>query len=96
MEPFSFRPERFLDNADAEKEGKFAADKKDAMQPFSFGPRNCIGRNLASAEMRVILARLVYNFDLKLAPESKGWMEGQRVFNLWAKPPLMVSLTPRA
>lgn len=64
------------------------------MQPFSFGPRNCIGRNLAYAEMRTIMARLVFNFDLTLAPESKNWLD-QKIYNLWQKPPLMVHLTPR-
>lgn len=45
--------------------------------------------------MRTIMARLVFNFDLKLAPESSDWMSHQKVFNLWAKPPLGVYLTPR-
>ncbi|CAN8104814.1 unnamed protein product [Discula destructiva] len=91
VEPFSYRPERFLEG----ENDKFAADKKDSMQPFSYGPRNCIGKNLAYAEMRTIIARIVFNFDLKLAPQSEGWMEKQKVYNLWAKPPLMVHLTPR-
>lgn len=43
----------------------------------------------------MIIARLVFNFDLKLADESIGWMEGQKVFNMWKKPPLMVYLKPR-
>lgn len=37
-EPESFRPERFLEPE------KFPNDCLDALQPFSFGPRNCIGR----------------------------------------------------
>lgn len=45
--------------------------------------------------MRTIMARLVFNFDLKLAPESSGWLD-QKIYNLWQKPPLMVHLTPRA
>jgi cytochrome P450 len=35
-----FRPERWLDNAPAE----FAYDRRDIYQPFSVGPRNCIGK----------------------------------------------------
>lgn len=42
VEPFSYRPERFL--RDGEGEGEFKDDKLDALQPFSVGPRNCIGR----------------------------------------------------
>ena len=37
-DPESFRPERFLGDA------TFADDKMDALQPFSYGPRDCIGR----------------------------------------------------
>lgn len=41
VEPWSFRPERFMaDPNDAFRRG----DKLDAVQPFSMGPRNCIGR----------------------------------------------------
>lgn len=92
MAPFEFHPERFLEGENA----AFEADQRDVLQPFSFGPRNCIGRNLAYAEMRTILARLVWNFDLALAPEGKGWLDRQKVFNLWAKPELPVFLTPKA
>lgn len=44
--------------------------------------------------MRVIIARLVWNFDMSLAHESEGWMEKQRVFNFWEKPPLKVHMKP--
>jgi len=37
-DPFDFRPERFMGDA------HYASDKLDALQPFSLGPRNCIGR----------------------------------------------------
>ena len=37
-DPMGFHPERFLGDP------KFAGDRLDAMQPFSTGPRNCIGK----------------------------------------------------
>ncbi|KAI5926239.1 cytochrome P450 [Camillea tinctor] len=55
--PDSFIPERWLD------EERFANDKKDMLQPFSYGPRNCIGKNLAYVEMRIVLARVLWNKD---------------------------------
>lgn len=66
----------------------FYNDNRDVLQPFSIGPRNCIGRNLANNEMRVILARVLWNFDLELCAESSEW-EKQRSFLLWEKRPLM-------
>ncbi|KAI1745964.1 putative cytochrome P450 monooxygenase [Xylaria scruposa] len=89
-EPYKFAPERWL--GDPEYKG----DQLDAMQSFSVGPRNCIGRNLAYAEMRLILAKIVYNFDMTLADDSRGWLDDQRAFVVWEKPALNVHLKPVA
>jgi cytochrome P450 len=85
-DPNSFAPERWLGDE------KYTDDRRSVLQPFSMGTRNCIGQNLAWAEMRTILARLVWNFDMELLPESEGWDEGQKIYVLWHKPPLMVKL----
>lgn len=86
--PDAYKPERFL--ADEEYED----DKRSVIQPFSVGPRNCIGQNLAMAEIRTILARLVWHFDFMLEDNMSSW-EDQKVFILWEKPSLMVRLTAR-
>ncbi|KAH8880867.1 cytochrome P450 [Thozetella sp. PMI_491] len=87
QDPFGYHPERFMGDP------RFADDKFELLQPFSVGPRNCIGRNLAYAEMRLILARLVYNFDIQLVDERQDWLD-QKVYLLWNKLPLQVYLTP--
>lgn len=53
-----------------------------------------ISSSLAYVEMRIILARMVFNFDMELDPASSDWMN-QDAFILWEKPELMVKLTPR-
>ncbi|KAJ6002943.1 hypothetical protein N7451_005490 [Penicillium sp. IBT 35674x] len=103
-----FIPERHLDDH------RFASDNKNALQPFSFGPRNCIGRkygplcvlavaktlltffffSLAYVEMRLILARMIINFEMELAEPGFDWIN-QKVYKLWEKPPLMLKLIPR-
>ncbi|RYP67847.1 hypothetical protein DL771_007024 [Monosporascus sp. 5C6A] len=90
-DPWAFKPERFLRDADG---AASSGDRLDALQPFNVGPRNCIGRNLAYAEMRLILARIVYDFDMKLADDSKDWIKRQKAFSLWDRIPLNVYLTP--
>lgn len=50
--------------------------------------------SLAYMEMKVIIARLIWNFNISLAPESNSWMENQKVFNLWEKGPLIIQLEP--
>lgn len=90
--PEEFLPERWLPNPPAE----FANDDRGAFQPFSAGNRNCIGKNLAYAEMRLILAKVLYNFDIELDDgRNKGnWMEDQKGFAVWFKGPLYVKLSP--
>ncbi|KAJ5788416.1 hypothetical protein N7457_003406 [Penicillium paradoxum] len=87
-DPEQFIPERHLDDP------RFANDNKTAMQPFSFGPRNCIGRNLAYVEMRMILTRMIYNFDMELDQPELDWMD-HNCYVLWDKPELMVRLELR-
>lgn len=87
--PEEFHPERWLGDT------RFANDDRDIFQPFQIGPRNCIGRNLAYVEMRLILARVLWNFDLKLAEDCRNWIGDQKIYFLWEKGPLNVHLTPR-
>ena len=51
--------------------------------------------SLAYAEMRSILARVFWNFDMELCEESANWKD-QKDFVMWDKPELMVQLTPRS
>ncbi|KAK2596439.1 hypothetical protein N8I77_013329 [Diaporthe amygdali] len=87
--PDSFIPERWLGDP------RFVNDKRDALQPFSYGPRNCIGKNLAYVEMRVIPARLLWNFDLTIAEDSRNWQEQEEVYTLWLKGDLNRYLIPK-
>ncbi|KAI0467683.1 isotrichodermin C-15 hydroxylase [Xylaria cf. heliscus] len=90
--PLEFIPERWMKEAAPE----FLNDDKTVFKPFSIGPRDCIGKNLAWTQMRLIMSHLVWNFDfLAVEPESKNWIEKQRIFTLWAKLPLNVSIVPR-
>ncbi|PYH81783.1 hypothetical protein BO82DRAFT_402009 [Aspergillus uvarum CBS 121591] len=72
-----FLPERWLGT-----DPQFEGDKKDTLQPFSMGARNCLGK------------RLVYHFDMELCPASRGWKD-QYTYFLWHKPSLMVRLSDR-
>lgn len=58
--PERFEPERFINNEEAKKN----------LFTFSYGPRNCIGRNLAWVEMLTIVANVLKDYDMALAPGS--------------------------
>jgi len=87
--PNDFCPERFLPQEHPLYDPSFAKDNKKCFYPFSHGPANCIGKNLAWAELRLILARLVWKFDLLRQPGNEGWAENMRGYTLWDKTPLM-------
>jgi cytochrome P450 len=48
-------------------------------------------RSIAYMEMRLILARLLWHFDVELAPQSEDWGV-QKIHITWEKGPLMVRL----
>ncbi|GAB1211244.1 hypothetical protein ATERTT37_000357 [Aspergillus terreus] len=89
-EPDSFLPERWLRD---KEDSRFRNDKREALQPFSYGPRACIGRNLAYAEMRTILSKLIWHFDITLNPRTTDW-DNARSYIVWENKPLWVRLTP--
>ncbi|GAQ08154.1 isotrichodermin C-15 hydroxylase [Aspergillus lentulus] len=91
-DPDSFIPERWLVSPEEEANGRFSMDRKEAFQPFSYGPRNCLGQHLANAEMQLILAKVFWHLDMELCPESEDWA-AQESYNLWSRPPLKVRIS---
>ncbi|KAJ1707748.1 hypothetical protein CA14_004334 [Aspergillus flavus] len=81
-----FLPERWLPEGEEES---FINDNRAAFQPFSTGPRNCLGMNFARAETRIIFARLLLDFDLELLTGRDEW-EAQKVYIIWDRCPLYV------
>ena len=61
--------------------------------PFSHGPRSCLGKGLAWTEMRIILSKLIWNYDIVWKGNEYDWKE-QLTFVMWEKKPLMVGLMP--
>ncbi|KAL8300324.1 hypothetical protein RB593_009936 [Gaeumannomyces tritici] len=82
-----FVPERWLGGGGEE----FAGDRRDASQPFSVGPRACIARNLAYFEIKLVIARLVWQYDIENRTEW-DWMGSQNLWHLWEKGPLWLGL----
>ncbi|KXJ89102.1 cytochrome P450 [Microdochium bolleyi] len=90
--PEEFHPERWLG-----EEARFKDDPLELCKPFFTGSRDCIGQNLAVLELRLVLARMIYNFDFEYADEdSREWTKKQvHAFIVWNKSPLNVRLLPR-
>ncbi|KJZ75231.1 hypothetical protein HIM_05425 [Hirsutella minnesotensis 3608] len=95
VEPNAFIPERWLSETHPRYDARFRHDNKDAFKPFGHGPRDCIGKNLAQAEMRYMIAHLLVAFDFSLEPGQDAWFDKQRAFFVWEKGPLYLRLQPR-
>ncbi|KAL9610457.1 MAG: hypothetical protein Q9167_004830 [Letrouitia subvulpina] len=87
--PDEFIPERWLNDESREP---VASVNRQVFQPFSAGARNCLGYNIAWAEGRLMVARLVWNFDLTPLSEL-DWAQ-QKTYMMWQKEPFYVQLTP--
>ncbi|RYC65673.1 hypothetical protein CHU98_g552 [Xylaria longipes] len=86
-QPEAFVPERWTG-----EDARFANDKRESSEPFSYGPRNCLGRSIAYAEMKLVMARILWHFDIENAQEG-NWLD-QRVYLVWEKSPLRIKLRP--
>jgi hypothetical protein len=105
--PFEYHPERFLGDPRFDHDHKEALQPFHLGPRNCIGRKyvNTLIRlftcnigskkyfSLAYAEMRLILARIIFNFDMRIAEESRGWIN-QKVWNLWAKGQLLVYLRP--
>ncbi|KAJ3499852.1 hypothetical protein NLJ89_g10052 [Agrocybe chaxingu] len=59
-----FRPERWFEQNQADIQKTF--------NPFSIGPRACVGRNLAYLELQLIIASIMRRYDIVLeSPDQK-------------------------
>ncbi|KAK8851079.1 cytochrome P450 [Apiospora arundinis] len=86
--PRSFHPERWLASAGDH-------DTKPYTAAFSIGPRACLGISLAYIELRVALAKIVFELDWEIVGEPFDWPAACRLTQLWKKTPLHVRYTPR-
>ena len=59
----AFRPERWFEIDQNEMQKTF--------NPFSFGPRACVGRNLASMELLIIIASIFHRYEFVLEEFDK-------------------------
>ncbi|KAL1998567.1 hypothetical protein VTN02DRAFT_5958 [Thermoascus thermophilus] len=91
--PERFLPERWL--GPSAPASPFRHDRRGASQPFGTGPRACLGKSLAYHEMRLILARILWGFDLELCGGAAEAWDRQRVYTLWEKGALMCRLRVR-
>ncbi|KAF2864683.1 cytochrome P450 [Massariosphaeria phaeospora] len=91
----SFLPKRWLLEDYADFPIATDNDRKKVFQLFSVGPKACLGKGLAYAEIKLIIARLVWHFDFELVNDGFAF-EKQRAFLFRERLPLNVRLSVRS
>lgn len=76
--PDNFNPERWLSHCQSK------ILNLEGFEPFGIGPRSCIGRNLAEIELKMTLARTLYNYDLQFCGKTTGERPTDFKFQAWA------------
>jgi cytochrome P450 len=65
-----FQPERWIVDESSGVSKQDVSRLKHNFYPFHSGPWNCVGRNVAMAEMMITVARTLYRFEVRRAPGS--------------------------
>ncbi|KAF2831530.1 cytochrome P450 [Ophiobolus disseminans] len=92
--PHHFLPERWLPSTHPARPAVTLSDRQEAFHPFSVGPKNCIGKGLAMAEIKLIVARFVQRFEFELR-DDEFEVEGQTSHLFLNRPALRVGLRMR-
>lgn len=98
-QPFIFQPKRWIVSSN-EKEGSSAEDvalAESGACSFTTGSRGCVGKNLAWLEMRLVMAKLIWTFEIKedvtnkVGGGSPTQREGRRIENEYQTHEVFVS-----
>ncbi|KAI0450753.1 cytochrome P450 [Xylaria acuta] len=92
-EPLRFRPERWLSPDDPRFDPSFKDDDLKASKPFSQGLRGCPGGSIATAIVRLFIAKVVWRFDLETTQNDISF-DDFRFMTFWERPDFFVRMIP--
>jgi len=94
-DPLEFRPQRWLPKDHALYEERYRDDNLKAFFPFSLGPRQCTGREIAWSQTRLFLGKVLWTFDLEGVRGHDTSIDGDfSVHVMWNRPELWVRFLP--
>ncbi|KAI4121446.1 MAG: hypothetical protein LQ338_006353 [Usnochroma carphineum] len=90
----TFVPERWLPTD--ERPAAYADDQLTASRPFSVGFHACLGQRLAWVELRLVLCRLLWMFDIAEDPNKKVHFDDFPIIMMVQKGPVNLMVKVRA
>lgn len=79
--PNNFQPERFMPNVIKARKGTPSEiiDHPSFVDPFGRGKRRCLGGNMAMAEILILTARMIQDWEILLVDPSVEWKPKQKL-----------------
>lgn len=95
--PDTWYPDRWLIADGLKESSEKLTHNTNAFNPFSFGPANCVGKNLAVQEMRMVITNLMQKLEMRFAD---SWDPSRYEKNIKDQfvvevPPMLVSVRRR-
>ncbi|KAK3369914.1 cytochrome P450 [Podospora didyma] len=95
-DPLEFRPQRWLPAEHPLYETRYANDNLKAYFPFSLGPRQCTGREIAWSQTRLFLGKVLWTFDVEgVRGLQYSFDRDFSCHMMWNRPELWVRFLPR-
>lgn len=78
--PEEFFPDRWLIAEGLQAYSGALTHDPNAFIPFSFGPRNCVGKNLAQLEMKMLVTHMMQKLEMRFQDgyDPSTWERGLR------------------
>ncbi|KAI0808883.1 cytochrome P450 [Xylaria sp. FL0064] len=93
-EPLRFRPERWLSPDDPRFDPAYENDDLKASTPFSQDLSGCPGGSIATAVIRLFIAKVVWRFDLEATQNDISFDKDFKFLTFWERPDFFVRMTP--
>jgi len=94
-QPLEFHPERWLSPEHQLYDARYANDNLKAIHPFSLGPRQCPGKEIAWSQIKLFLGKVLWAFDLEgVQGQDKSFDKDFSVHAMWNRPDLYVRFLP--
>ncbi|KEY71798.1 hypothetical protein S7711_06550 [Stachybotrys chartarum IBT 7711] len=97
-DPYSYRPQRWMPRDHAYFEAAYADDARDDFQPWGMGIRGCPGTALSLNQVRLIVAKTLWAFDVEKVPGQRdvNYERDFKLYGMLEKPDVWVRFHPVA
>lgn len=95
--PDTWYPDRWLIVEGLKESSENLVHNMNAFIPFSFGPSNCVGKNLAMEEMRMVVTGVMQKLEMRLVDsfDPAEYQKNIRDQFVIEVPSIMVTMTRR-